>query len=45
LRSRVAEASMFWALQKGSAPWIRSNIPAAYVSHFLEGLDEQESRL
>lgn len=42
---RVSEASVFQALQKRSALHIRTNIPAAYVSHFLEDLDEQEIRL
>lgn len=42
---RVSEASVFQALQKRSALHICTDIPAAYVSHFLEGLDEQEIRL
>lgn len=42
---RVSEASVFQALQKRSTLHICTNIPAAYVSHFLEDLDEQEIRL
>ena len=44
-KCRVSEASVFQALQKRSALHTCTNIPAAYVSHFLEDLDEQEIRL